>query len=132
MLLGVEMLIRDCMERDKQGTEKYGVPLAAGNGRDCAIDAYQEAMDLCAYLAQGALENRWGWELFNSAVMLALEVKAATLSIDRKANPWRTPIEKFSPAARAVEPVTAREYELTRKAFVRATEDFDDELKKRG
>ena len=40
----VDMLVRDAM-----GREKYGVPLVSDNGRDHAVDAYQEALDGCAY-----------------------------------------------------------------------------------
>ena len=33
-------------ERHMIGTQKYGVPLTAGNGRKHLVDAYQEALDL--------------------------------------------------------------------------------------
>lgn len=52
-----ELVIEDMRARDLQGRAKYGVPLQANNGRDPLMDAYQEALDLCAYLRQ-AIEER--------------------------------------------------------------------------
>lgn len=43
-------VIEDGRKRDALGRERYGVPLAAGNGRDSMIDAYQELLDSAAYL----------------------------------------------------------------------------------
>jgi len=39
------------------GIQCYGVPLQANNGRDAAVDAFQEAIDLVVYLKQEALET---------------------------------------------------------------------------
>lgn len=50
-------IVADMRERDDMGREKYGVPLQAGNGRNPATDAYQEALDLCAYLKQATEEG---------------------------------------------------------------------------
>ena len=47
----IDLVLADMRERDKIGRERYGVPLAASNGRNHLIDAYQEALDLAAYLA---------------------------------------------------------------------------------
>ncbi len=44
-------------ERHAIGTQKYGVPLTAGNGRKHLVDAYQEALDLAVYL-RTELEER--------------------------------------------------------------------------
>ena len=52
-----EIVIDDMRERDRQGREKYGVPLQAGNGRDALVDAYQEALDLAVYLRQAIAER---------------------------------------------------------------------------
>lgn len=52
-----EFVIADMHARDKVGRERYGVPLQASNGRDALRDAYEEALDLCAYLRQ-AIEER--------------------------------------------------------------------------
>ena len=38
--------------------KKYGHRLTAGDGRDCLIDAYQEALDLVVYLRKAIRELR--------------------------------------------------------------------------
>jgi len=71
--------IRDDMrERDRLGQERYGTPLQAYNGRDPLIDAYQEALDLVAYLKQWCMEqgpradaSRY-WDALRLAVSLGL------------------------------------------------------------
>lgn len=50
-------VLHDMEERRRHGIAKYGVPVQVGNGRDALVDAYQEALDLCAYLRQ-ELEER--------------------------------------------------------------------------
>lgn len=45
------LVLSDMRERDGVGRERYGVPLTSGNGRDHLIDAYQELLDSCVYLA---------------------------------------------------------------------------------
>jgi hypothetical protein len=52
-----ELVIADMHERDRVGRARYGTPLQAGNGRDALVDAYQEALDMVAYLRQ-AIEER--------------------------------------------------------------------------
>jgi len=52
-----DLVIADMNERNRVGTEKYGTPLQAHNGRDALVDAYQEALDLAVYLRQ-AIEER--------------------------------------------------------------------------
>lgn len=52
-----ELVIADLIDRMAVGTERYGMPLTAHNGRDALVDAYQEAMDLTLYLRQ-AIEER--------------------------------------------------------------------------
>lgn len=52
---GVEiapLVIQDILARVEMGRAKYGTVLQAGNGRNPAIDAYQEALDLPQYLKQ--------------------------------------------------------------------------------
>lgn len=45
--------LRDDMRaRHEMGVAKYGTALHVWNGRDAAVDAYQEALDLCVYLRQ--------------------------------------------------------------------------------
>lgn len=48
----VDLVIEDLQERKRLGTERYGTPLQAHNGRKPLVDAYQEALDLVAYLRQ--------------------------------------------------------------------------------
>lgn len=52
-----ELVVEDMRARDQLGRERYGTPLQAGNGRDALRDAYEEALDLVAYLRQ-AIEER--------------------------------------------------------------------------
>lgn len=40
------------MQRRQQGIARYGHELQCHNGRDPLVDALQEALDLCLYLAQ--------------------------------------------------------------------------------
>lgn len=51
------MVIADMGARDQVGRARYGVPLQPHNGRDALRDAYEEALDLCAYLRQALLER---------------------------------------------------------------------------
>lgn len=48
----IDALIEKMRARDALGRDRYGVPLQAGNGRDALRDAFEEAMDLVAYLRQ--------------------------------------------------------------------------------
>lgn len=47
-----DWLRADMRERHELGRAKYGVGLRVWNGRDCIVDAYQEALDLAVYLTQ--------------------------------------------------------------------------------
>lgn len=51
------LVMRDMIDRDQSGREKYGVPLKAHNGRDTLLDAYQEALDLAVYLRTALYER---------------------------------------------------------------------------
>ena len=50
-------VIKDLQARDKVGTVKYGTTLQSHNGRNCLMDAYQEALDLAMYLKQKLIEE---------------------------------------------------------------------------
>ena len=50
-------VIMDMENRDSVGRARYGVPLQPHNGRDALLDAYEEALDLCAYLRQAIMER---------------------------------------------------------------------------
>lgn len=66
-------LVADCRARRELGIARYGVPLQRGNGRDTTLDAYEEGLDLLAYLyaarapillrlgAWAVLVGVWGW-----------------------------------------------------------------------
>lgn len=58
-----ELIVKDMQARDQLGRERYGVPLQAGNGRDSLQDAYEEALDLVAYL-RTEIENRKQVQVF--------------------------------------------------------------------
>ena len=51
------LVIMDMANRDQVGRARYGVPLQSHNGRDALRDAYEEALDLCAYLRQAIMER---------------------------------------------------------------------------
>ena len=51
------LVIIDMANRDQVGHDRYGVPLQPHNGRDALRDAYEEALDLCAYLRQAIMER---------------------------------------------------------------------------
>jgi hypothetical protein len=51
------LVMKDMVDRDAFGYDKYRVRLQANNGRDFLADAYQEALDLTVYL-RGAIFER--------------------------------------------------------------------------
>lgn len=51
------LVMKDMVDRDQTGRERYGVPLQGHNGRDALVDAYQEALDLAVYLRQSIYER---------------------------------------------------------------------------
>jgi hypothetical protein len=56
----VNLLIADMRGRDEVGRERYRTPLTSGNGRDHLIDALQEQLDACVYLANELDEHGVG------------------------------------------------------------------------
>jgi hypothetical protein len=70
-----EQVLADAAERHTLGTEKYGVPLQANNGRDPRIDAYQEALDLMVYLRQALAEGRGSHRIYVMAMRLAVALR---------------------------------------------------------
>lgn len=52
-----KLVMRDMVDRDNMGLEKYGTRLQPHNGRDALKDAYQEALDLVVYLRQAIFER---------------------------------------------------------------------------
>lgn len=47
----------DMAERDAMGAIKHKTRLQPYNGRDCLVDAYQEALDMIVYLRQAIYER---------------------------------------------------------------------------
>ena len=47
-----DLVILDIKERKRVGTERYGTPLQANNGRDALVDLYQELLDAVQYVRQ--------------------------------------------------------------------------------
>jgi hypothetical protein len=52
-----DLVIQDMQARDRFGDNKYKTRLRPFNGRDVLADAYQEALDLVAYLRQAIYER---------------------------------------------------------------------------
>jgi hypothetical protein len=52
-----DLVIADMRARDRQGFDQYGLRLSPFNGRDALWDAYEEALDLAAYLRQAIFEK---------------------------------------------------------------------------
>jgi len=73
-------VIADMRERDALGRERYGVPLQSDNGRNAMVDAYQEALDLVAYLKQVEVESltkrEWARGAYYQAMFLAADIRA--------------------------------------------------------
>ena len=53
----VGLVMKDLTDRLVKGTETYGVPLQAGNGRDAMQDLYEELLDACCYIKQVMVER---------------------------------------------------------------------------
>lgn len=88
----IALMLADMRERDRVGRERYGAPLQANNGRDYLTDAYQENLDMCAYLRQGIEEdkvkygvtNRNAAETYDAAMRLLLKLRKRILERDGK------------------------------------------------
>ena len=81
----VEQLAMDMHARDVEGRRKYGTPLQVENGRNAAVDAYQEALDLTVYARQ-----RWerqhtrAWcVIYEDALKLTARICAALMEEGR-------------------------------------------------
>ena len=80
----VESLAADMRDRDVEGCRKYGTPLQVENGRNAAVDAYQEALDLTVYARQ-----RWErhhtaawWTIYEDALKLSARICAELMKED--------------------------------------------------
>jgi len=52
-----ELVRADLLSRLEFGVAKYGTELRPRNGRNALRDAYEEALDLCCYMAQALWEQ---------------------------------------------------------------------------
>ena len=52
-----DLVKEDMKERDEMGLKKHKTRLQPFNGRDCLVDAYQEALDMIVYLRQAIYER---------------------------------------------------------------------------
>ncbi len=46
----VDLVVADLQQRKEMGAKKYGVAHQSDNGRNHAVDLYEELMDACVYL----------------------------------------------------------------------------------
>ena len=53
-----DLIISEMKERDRVGTERYGMRLQSMNGRNSPVDALQEHYDLIAYTRQWVEERK--------------------------------------------------------------------------
>lgn len=51
------MVMKDMVDRDQLGRQRYGTKLQPHNGRDALRDAYEEALDMVVYLRQAIYER---------------------------------------------------------------------------
>jgi len=66
-------VVEDLKRRAEVGREKYGQHLRSDNGRDPAVDAYQEALDLLVYLRQMKEEGAEEATYFDVKVQMTYE-----------------------------------------------------------
>jgi hypothetical protein len=84
----VAALRADMHARDDMGSAKYGTPLRANNGRNPWTDAYQEALDGCAYAMQMKqeavtdFERRESVAAYNLFMQLVYKLKRASMIRD--------------------------------------------------
>jgi hypothetical protein len=75
----------DMHARDDMGRAKYSTPLQAHNGRNPWVDAYQEALDGCAYSMQmkeeaaTEEERNEAFTVYRSFLVLAFRLKRAAM-----------------------------------------------------
>ena len=78
--LGLDEIAEDIEARIRLGERKYGTRLKAFNGRDAAMDLYQEILDAINYSQQCDIENKPLHGVFEILVNLAVEVQKACKS----------------------------------------------------
>ena len=88
----VDLVKSDLDERDRVGTETYGVRLQPGNGRDALQDAYEEALDQALYLKQAIEERRRNGSWREAFMMLRDAVNTAFESYSGGDRPMAPPV----------------------------------------
>lgn len=73
------MLLHLLNEREEYGVSKYGQTLMSHTGRDPLRDAWEEAMDLWAYMSQLVIEQGSQW----TPLRMTARVLARSLTIER-------------------------------------------------
>lgn len=115
-------------ERDAMGRAKYGTALRVWNGRDAAVDALQEALDLLVYLQQCLMRvpemDPWRWAPYNAhdrlraardnALRMVLEIASMRGLVPTNRQPDHRKPNYVAEAARAA-----------RGAFVQAPQEAD-------
>lgn len=51
------LVVKDMQDRNKFGTQQYGTPLQASNGRDFLQDLYEELLDAVVYIKGCMIER---------------------------------------------------------------------------
>jgi hypothetical protein len=75
-----EVILKEMHERDEMGRAKHGGPLQPFNGRKSLWDAYQELLDLLAYLRQKIWEEEHPMPRMSKEERRREKEKAQTLS----------------------------------------------------
>lgn len=81
-----DMVVRDSIERDRLGAEKYGTRLQPFNGRDSLRDAYEESLDQVVYLKNNAFETGQSYHvyIYHYALKLCVEIRRQLFLRDGK------------------------------------------------
>lgn len=81
------MIKFDIAARDAAGQKTYGTRLFPGNGRDALVDAYEESLDLAAYLRQHGAEGGFSLrsnDLYYKALTLMIGIRKMLSERDGK------------------------------------------------
>lgn len=71
----LDLVIADLTARAEVGRTKYGTYLETHNGRNAAVDAYQEVLDLLMYAMQARAEGNQSFGvIYEVATILATEL----------------------------------------------------------
>lgn len=91
-----DLVCDDLQERKRFGLAKYGTTLQAHNGRRSLVDAYQEALDLAAYLRQ-ALEEHGDYAALDDLYRKAVQARVVA---ERRAEEAERKVQELQAATR--------------------------------